>query len=110
MQVGEYRHRVVFQNPVSVPDGVGGFLQSWTDLAPASWMVAIEPATAADLERIAAGTTLSTASHVVTGRFHPGVTTQTRMIFNGQFFSITGVVNVELRSITMICGAVQVVA
>ncbi len=110
MRAGDLRHRVLFQNPgPPVPDGDGGYTQTWTDLVPATWHVSIEPATAADLERIAAGTVLSTASHIVKGRHHPGVTTQTRMVFSGRTFSITGVANVEERGITMELVAVEVV-
>ena len=108
--INAYRHRVLFQTPgPAVPDGDGGYLQTWSDLVPATWQVSIEPATARDLERVAAGTVLSTATHVVTGRYHAGVTTKTRMIFGGRTFAITGVANVEERGITMELVAVEVV-
>ena len=108
--VGTHRHLVLFQAPgAAVPDGDGGFTQTWSDLSPATWHVSIEPATAQDLERVGAGTVLSTASHIVKGRFHPGVTTQTRMIFGGRTFSITGKANLEERGIFMELVAVEVV-
>jgi head-tail adaptor len=110
MARGARRHLVTVQNPgPPVPDGDGGFTQTWTDGTPAMWYVAITPATQADLERLAAGTVISTASHVVRGDFHPEVTTLTRMLFGAQVFAITGTVNVDLRSIEMLCGAVEVV-
>jgi head-tail adaptor len=109
--IGDHRHLVLFQNPgPNVPDGDGGYTNTWTDLTPSSWYVSIEPATARDLERVAAGTVISTASHIVKGRFHPGVTTKTRMAFGGRTFSITGKANVEERSIDMELIAVEVVA
>jgi SPP1 family predicted phage head-tail adaptor len=108
--IGDYRHLVLFQSPgTPVANGDGGFTQSWTDLVPGSWHVSIEPATARDLERVAAGTVLSTASHIVKGRYHPGVNTSTRMIFGGRTFSITGKANLEERSIHMELIAVEVV-
>jgi len=108
MAVGDYRHAVTFQNPgPPVPDGDGGFSQSWIDLVPAAWRVSIEPATARALERVGAGTVTSAASHIVTGRYHPDVTTQTRMLFNGREFSITGMQNLEERGITMQLVAVE---
>lgn len=111
MTVGDFRHLVLFQNPgAPVADGDGGFTQSWTDLVPGTWHVSIEPATARDLERVAAGTVLSTASHIVKGRYHSGVTTKTRMVFGGRTFSITGVANLEERSTHMELIAVEVVA
>jgi len=107
---GDRRHVVTFQNPgPAAPNGDGGYTQTWTDLVPATWHVSIEPATTQDLERVAAGTVISSASHLVRGDFHPDVTTETRMLFDGQTFAITGKVNVEMRSIEMLCGAVEVV-
>ena len=115
MAIGEYRHRVRFQKPTRTPDGDGGYTDAWTDLDPAEWKVSLTPASSADLERVAAGTSITAASHVVAGYFHPGVTADTRMIYRprgasaDQIFAITGVVNVDLRSVDMICGAVQVI-
>lgn len=110
MAIGAARHLVTFQNPgAAVSDGDGGFMQAWADLSPATWFVSIEPATARDLERVAAGTVLSTASHIVKGRFHAGVTTKTRMVFDGRTFSITGKANLEERGIAMELLAVEVV-
>jgi head-tail adaptor len=109
--ISEYRHLVTFQNPgASIPDGDGGWTTTFADLSPAQWYVSIEPATARDLERVAAGTVLSTATHIVRGRYHPGVTLSSRMIFNGRTFSITGKANVEERSIFMELVAVEVVS
>ena len=103
MARGDYRHLVTFQNPGPTEP------VTWIDLDPPTWFVSIEPATTPDLERVAAGTVISSASHLVRGDFHPGVTTESRMLFETQVYAITGVVNVEMRGIQMICGAVQVV-
>lgn len=110
MSTGAYRHLVTFQNPSTpVPDGDGGWTSTWANLTPATWHVSIEPATARDLERVASGTVMATASHIVKGKYHPGVTLETRMLFQGRTFSITGKANVEERSITMELIAVEVV-
>jgi len=110
MALGDRIHRVTFQNPApATPDGDGGYLETWADCTPAAWKVAITPATTQDLERVAAGTVISSASHLVEGAFHPQVTTKTRMLFAGQTFAITGKVNVDMRSVDMLCGAVEVV-
>ena len=110
MRAGTLRHVVTFQNPgAAVPDGDGGWTQAWTDLTPAEWRVSIAPATARDLERVAAGTVLSTASHLIRGRYHSGITTQTRMIFDGRTFSITGVQNIDELGVEMALTAVEVV-
>lgn len=108
MEIGSYRHRVTFQNPgAAVPDGDGGYTQTWTDLA--EWYVSIQPASARDLERVAAGTVIATATHIIRGRYLAGVSTQTRMVFNGRTFEITGVSNLEERNILMELVAVEVV-
>jgi head-tail adaptor len=109
MARGRSRHLVTFQAPTRTVDADGNYVEHWTDLDPAAWFVSIEPATTPDLERVAAGTVISSASHLVRGDFHPGVTTESRMLFETQVYAITGVVNVEMRGIAMICGAVQVV-
>jgi head-tail adaptor len=108
MARGAYRHVVTFQNPApAVADGDGSYTQSWIDLEPAAWPVSIEQATARDLERVAAGTVLSAASYLVRGDLHPGVTTQSRLLFKGRPMSITGVHNVQERDITMELIAVE---
>ena len=104
------RHLVTFQDPGKPePDGVGGFRETWTDLVPAHWYVDITPATAADRERFTAGTVVSTATVMVRGRYHGGVSTATRMLFNGCTYAITGKKNVDERSIDMELAAVETV-
>jgi head-tail adaptor len=93
---GARRHAVRVQNPgPAVADGDGGYSQTWTDLVPATWQVSIVPATSRNLERVTAGTVLATASHVVSGPHHQGVTTQTRILFGARVFQVTGVSNPE---------------
>lgn len=111
MTTDAYRHLVLLQNPgPAVPDGDGGTVPSWTDLVPPTWSCSIEPATAKDLERVAAGTVLATATQIIKGRYRADVTTQTRLIFGGRTFSITGVANPEERRIRLELVAVEVVA
>lgn len=108
--VADRPHRVTLQNPgPGIPDGEGGVTQTWTDLTPPALSVKIAPATAKDLERVAAGTVLATATHLVTGPYHPQVTTQTRILFNGRQFSVTGVSNPEERNVELVLVCVEVV-
>ena len=110
MARGDRRHLVTFQAPATVADGDGSYTETWTDLVPATWYVSIEPAGDGRISSAPSpGTVISSASHLVRGDFHPGVTTLTRMLFEGQVFAITGVVDVDMRGIEMVCGAVQVV-
>ena len=101
MGIGAFRHLVTFQAPGgSVPDGDGGFTEGWADLG-AAWPVEIIPASVRDLETLTAGTVSATATHVITGRYRPDVTTAARVKFGDRIFVITGVQNVEERGIEM---------
>lgn len=99
-------HRVTFQaRGTPVPDGDGGYTEGYTDLDPPSLQVSIENATAADLERLASGTVIATATHVIRGPFHPGVDTKTRIQFvqrgKTRTFNVRGVADREERSVDM---------
>src|SRR5689334_6955085 len=92
--VNDRPHRVTFQNPgPRVPDGEGGYTQSWLDLNPPAMNMRIETATAQRLEQLAAGSTtlIAKATHLITGPFHPQVTTKTRVQFTGRTFAVLGV-------------------
>ena len=107
---GSRVHLVTLQAPgVPIPDGDGGVIQSWTDLAPAQVKAAIVPASARDLENLVAGTVITQAAHVITMPYHPGVTTASRVLFRGRSFSLTSVLNPEERNIELICIGVEVV-
>jgi head-tail adaptor len=90
MGIGAFRHVGMFQALVSVPDGDGGMVDTWTDLPPA-WPIDIRPATVRDLERQTAGTIVATATHVIHGRHRADVTVECRLVFDGRFFLITGI-------------------
>lgn len=96
-------HRVTLQNPFGPPvsNGHGGFTQPYVDLVPPAAQAAIRPAAARDLERITAGTVLSTATHIVTIDYRPQVTTQTRILFHGRALHVTGVANLEERNVEL---------
>jgi len=108
--IGDRPHLVLLQNPGPViPDGDGDFTQTWTDLAPRSLYVSIEPATSKDLERVAAGTVMSTATQILKGPYHPQITTKTRVLFGARQFSVTGVASPEERHVETICTCVEIV-
>jgi head-tail adaptor len=107
--IGDFRHLVTFQDMTEPsPDGVGGFTQTPVPLDPPTWYVQIAPLAAHDLERISAGgSVVTTGSHIVRGRYHPGVSTKTRMLFSGRTFSITGTRTPDERGIFMELTAVE---
>jgi head-tail adaptor len=105
---GQKRHLVTLENPLAAaPDGDGGYIQIWAPLTPPRMRAEIKPATARELERLAAGTVLSSASHIVTMDYHAQVTTETRIVFRTRYFSVTGVSNPEERNIETICVCVE---
>lgn len=117
MDVGSLRHRVTLENPTRIPDGEGGYIEFWESLTPEAAQVSIRPATARDLERLTADATIvATASHVVHVRYHPQVSTKTRLTkgpraANGTLgegareFAVSGVANPEERNreLVLIC-------
>lgn len=110
--VGERPHYILLQNPGPVvPDGAGGFTQTWSDLSPASVFSKIAPATADELERVAAGGTTveASATHVISMPYHAGVTTKTRAVHNGRTFQFTGVSSPDERQQETIAIATEVV-
>lgn len=107
---GLRRHYVTLGIPgPAVSDGDGGYTTTDVPLSPAGLYAQITPATASDLERLAAGTVIATATHVVRMPYHAGITTQTVITFSGRRFAVTGVSNPEERNLETIVTAVEVV-
>jgi hypothetical protein len=80
-------------------------------LNPPLWWCSIAPASARDLERVASGTTVASATHILEGEYHPGITTKTELIHeDGSVYYVAGVVNPEKRNIVTIALCNEVVA
>ena len=111
LNIGRLDKRISLANPGDpVTDGDGSYTRAFTALTPPTVWASIAPATTRDVERVAAGTVVATASHLVTMRYHAGVTTQTRITFGTRVFAVTGVVNPEERNSETIALCVEVVA
>jgi head-tail adaptor len=96
--LGGRRHLVTVEAPSApVPDGYGGYTETWQPLDPPTWDCSIEPATARTLEELGAGTVISQASHIVKGNYHAGLTTKARIVFEGRILNIVKVTNPEER-------------
>jgi head-tail adaptor len=111
MAIGAYRHRVTLSAPAPpVPDAGGGYTETpWAPLNPAKWNCAIGQASGRTLESIGAGTVTAQASHVIRGRYHPGITTETRITFGARLLSVVFVANPDERNIETIVVAVELV-
>ena len=59
-------------------------------------------------ERAAGGTVITQATHRVTMPFHPQVTIQTRVRFNGRTFSVVSIANPEERNVETVLLCVEV--
>ena len=98
---GARLHQVTLDNPgPPVPDGDGGFTESVVPLTPPTLFARIAPVT--EVESAAAGSTvLALATHRVIVPWHPQITMQTRLTFNGRRFSVIKRTNLEERNVTL---------
>jgi len=110
LQLGTYRHRVTVETPHAVtPDGHGGYTETWAPADPPLWDCALLPATARALERLAAGTSLAAATHIVRGRYHPQLSTSSRLrLDDGRILLLMSVSNREERDRETIAVAAEV--
>lgn len=107
--LGDYRHLVTLEAPgAAAPDGAGGYTEAWLPLTPPTMFAAIDVATAGDQERLGSATVLSQASHVVRMRYHAGITTKTRLTYQGRAFSVTAIRDPEERKrrLVLLCAEV----
>jgi|KBSMisStandDraft_5_1062788.scaffolds.fasta_scaffold658528_2 SPP1 family predicted phage head-tail adaptor len=108
--ISQKRTRVVLQIPAApVPDGDGNFTQAWADLDPAHAQAHVVPATARNLERAGAGTTLALASHLITIWYRPDVTTKTRVVvLPNRVWNVVSVTdpNNDQRELELLCAEV----
>lgn len=80
VNTGTYRQVVSLTAPgAASPDGDGGYVQTLSALSPAQWRCAIEKASVSSAERHFSGTVIAQATHMMTGRFHAGISTETRL-------------------------------
>ena len=85
-------HRLWLQRPgPPVPDGDGGYTQTWIDLNPPNPYGAILTATPENREQLVAGGIQTRASHVIRFPFQDKVTTDCRVLFNARTFYVAGV-------------------
>lgn len=89
----------------TVPDGQGGFTRAPVTLAD-HVLAEIKAATARELERVVANSVQSSASHLVTIDYVPGVTTESQAVFHDSVgdrtFSISGIEDPEEQHVELI--------
>jgi hypothetical protein len=90
--IAERPHLVSLLGPGAlVPDGEGGWTETPVPLDPPRWYCQIRPATVRDLESLTVSTIVAQATYVLTGPYHPGITTQTTIQFRARTFYVNDV-------------------
>lgn len=95
MNVGDFRHSVRIQDLARTKVQGEGFSTSPADVTDSEWWCSIESATAGKMERLAGPGSLATATHILHGRYHEGITTRCRLVLGSRVFAVQGVVNVN---------------
>jgi Phage head-tail joining protein len=89
MGFGAYRHRVTLEHPAG-------------PISPAVWDCAIQPQGSQMVEGL--------ATHWVRGRYHPGITNETRLLFEGRTLFVQSVTDVDERHLDLVLVCQEIVA
>lgn len=98
MKIGELRHRVTLQRKEIAEDALKQQSEVWMDIATV-W-AAIEPLSGR--EYFAARQENADVSVKVVIRYLPGITAETRVVFDGGVFDVLSVINPEERNISLV--------
>jgi head-tail adaptor len=99
---------VSVMNPSTpVPDGDGGFRQDWSVADPGTVYAYIQTAGPGIQERPVDGTVTAEATHTFSIPYHAQITTLTRLICEGEQYSVTGVQDPDHRHIDLVLLAVH---
>src|SRR5688572_980730 len=83
--IGTLRHRLTLESPpTNTSDGDGGYTQAWPALSPGTVWGSVEPADGR-AEKLVANVVEGVVTHIVTMRYHSGVTTKTRITHKGRY-------------------------
>lgn len=89
MNFRQMRHRLTFQVPMTVPDGMGGRSVDWVDEFT-TWG-SIRPARAQEI--FTAQQIEHEITHEIKMRYRTGISPQMRIVFEGRVFDITSLLN-----------------
>lgn len=107
--LGARRHLVTLDSPTVAADGEGGYTETFANLTPATTWAAIEPATAAIVERRVGNTIEAKVTHLVTMPYHSGVSTTTRITFGSRYLYVRGIQNMDEVNNQLILACEEVV-
>lgn len=92
--IGRLRHRLTVEAPVDAPDGAGGIVRTYTQLAIV-W-AAIDPLAAR--RETDAGVDRAIGTHRIVIRHRTGLTIQHRLRRGGRVFRVLGLIDVGAES------------
>ena len=96
---GAFRHEVALESATLVPDGAGGHVESWSEVA--TLFARIEPVSAAS--RFGADQTLETVTHRVTLRHRAGISSGMRLRRLGRVFTVVTVHDPDESGRYLVC-------
>lgn len=98
---GAFRHELSLEAAALTPDGAGGHIESWSEVA--TLFARVEPVSATS--RFGADQTLETVSHRITLRHREGIASGMRLRLRGRVFSILTVHDPDETRRYLVCRA-----
>ncbi len=84
IDLGKLRQVATLSAPPALPgtpDGLGGYTLVPVPLNPATWRCSIEKVTLKNAESHFSAATIALATHMLSGRYHSGLTTRTTVVW-----------------------------
>lgn len=92
--IARMRHRITIEKPELTPEAGGQFTVQWQEVVTV-WAEILPIETRIRYaEMLVDGQLTAPVSHVVTLRYHAGVSAEMRVVFGGRVFNIRHVVNI----------------
>ena len=116
VETGRMTHYVILENPgAPTVDAYGGYTETFAALNPREWWCRIKAGPGRTGERRISNTVVAAATHEVVGRWHPQVSTSTRIRWTDQggtarTLSVVDVENIDERGEYMRLSCVEVTA
>ena len=98
MESGKLNHRVRVQKNIGTQNALGQPAQSWVTIKTV--YASIDTLSGRELE--AARQVDSTTTHRIGMRWHPGMATNLRLVFQGRYFDINQIANVNEKNVELI--------
>lgn len=98
---GAFRHELLLEAATLTPDGAGGYVESWTEVA--SIFARIEPVSA--VSRFGADQTLETVTHRITLRHRQNIESGMRFRLRARIFAIVTIHDPDETRRYLVCQA-----